>query len=297
MDRTFMIRMSIDQSPMDLVMNPDADSLFASRHEFTVKSVVAMGMCMMVFLYLIIQGPLHDSGTVGFVLWIPSYLILMWLLCGPTETHELGLSYLMTFYNYFINGDRYRYVSTRRASDSSAFLKVAPVKGITPQGKLVFTDNSVGYGFELVGNASILMFASDRQQVLTDVRNFYRNIDPSVTLTFDSVLSGQRVVDQLNGKDYQLSHLPYDKPFLPIRRMLQYEQIVLRDFVGRKFKALHQYVIVRGPQDEDIDTFTDWLNTQVTQGSMYVKDYRQLTRDELIDYLKNLYSLDITKKL
>lgn len=291
-----MIRMSIDQSAMDLVMNPSADSLMSSRHEFTVKSVIALGISMMLFLYLIVQGPLHDSGVLGFILWIPSYWILTWLLCGPTDTHELGMSYLLTFYNYFINGDRYRHISTRRASDSSQFLQVAPIKGITPDGKLVFTDNSVGYGFELVGNASILMFQSDRERVLCDVRDFYRNIDPSITLTFDSVLSGQRVVDQLNGKDYQLSHLPYDQAFLSVRRMLQAEQLKLRDYVGRQFKALHQYVIVRGPQDEDIETFMDWLNTQVVQGSTYVKDYRMLTHDELISYLHNLYALDITRK-
>ena len=298
--RQFAIRTSMDSSALDMVMNPSANSLFATKYEFTVKSFFGLAIAFFLLVWLVMQTPLQDSGVLGFVLWLPAYVILTWMLVGPTDTQELGLSYIPTFFTYF-NKDR-RIVSTRKIAPEANFADIAPIKEVRESdGLILMRDGTCMRTYEVVGNASILMFSQDRELVLRDVTHFYNNVRPQVNLMIDSESSPQRVVDQLNAKDYQILNLQnhstdysnIDPRLVKLRELLQGEQIILRDVVGRNFKALHQYLTVRALSEDDLYTFESWLMQVASGSNLYIKTARALEYDETVAYLKSLYSLDL----
>lgn len=289
---SYYIRVPLNESIFDVPINPTKpDSTIQIKREVTVKTLLYYFLAFMLFLFFVTKTFLQHSGFIGFALWIPGFLWLTSLLVSPTKTKLLGANLVSPMAKY--TNKSLRNVSTRSGMPAVNFADIAHVKTITDEGLIIYLNNQVAKVYELVGNASLLMFEADRNSILQSVVSFYTNIEPEVNLTYDYALSPQRVYDQMKAKDEQVSRIPLkDKRLANLRKLVQYEQLVMRDYVGNDLRSLHQYLVVKSDNTEDIARFDEWMQNQAGNSAAYLQSYRVLDQDEVYQYLGSVYQLD-----
>lgn len=293
MRESFSFRIGLNDSIMDMVINPTSDkSVIQIKREITVKSMLFMVLAVVLAFFLYSQTFLYSGGILGDLVFLAGYGWFTYLLVSPTDTRLMGYNLLRPITRWF--NKAYRIISTRAVAPAAPFSALLGVKGVTEDGMIVFNNDDVGEVFELVGNASILTFKQDRETILDGVRTYYKNISPNVNLIYDSATAPQRVKVQLASKDYQLEHLGI--PSKSLRRLILYQRAYLKEVIGQQFKSLHQYVVVRGRAKDDLEIYNEWLNAQVNGSGntgVYVKSYRRLGYAETMGYLKNIFGLDV----
>lgn len=300
MRHIFAIRSGLGDSALDTVMVIGRDDSFMLNREFTVRTLLVWLGALLGLMTILFGSPLGKGGVLGVTLIVIGYVWIGIQLGIPTPSKELGYAYVMNFGKYF---NKYlQNVSTRN------FASVVPVEslldiqddGIDPNGEITFANGDVGEIFELVGNASEMIFLSDLDQVLSDTRVFYRNIRPLTSITIDTVSRPQRVLPQLLAKKHQIEHL---NPILKksgLNQLLEYEGEVLQNYVGTTFTTWRQFMIVRSVNEDELRSFDEWLASRLNSNSSFLKSARLLDSDEeVFEYFRDIFtanSKDSTKK-
>lgn len=289
-NRRFTIRSGLADGILDTVIPLGSDNgSFKLKSQLTVRSVVCLLGSALLFMFLAFTTPIGKAGVIQDILWMSGYWLLTWLLVRPTPTKMLGYTYAIASFKYA--NPEFRTLSTRPYCTAKPAVKFIGIldDGVDDDGNIYFANGDVGQVYELAGNASALMFESDKFVVLEDAHRFYRNINPLTTLTFDTLSSPQRVKPQLKGKVWQLKHMSLVQTNLD--RLLKLEARVLRDYVGKEFTTLHQYLIVRSINGTELKLFIDWLDSTLHSNSLYLKDARKLdSKKECLAYLRTIYT-------
>lgn len=291
MRHVFAIRATLNDSVLDTVMVVGRDDSFMLNREFTVRSLLVLLGGLLGLMLILFGTPLEKGGFWGVTFIVIGYTWIVVQLSMPTPSKELGYAYVADFGKYF---NKYlQNVSTRN------FSSVVPVEnlldiqddGIDPNGQITFANGDVGEIFELVGNASEMIFLSDLEQVLHDTRVFYRNVRPLTTLTIDTVSRPQRVLPQLMAKEHQIKNLSPVLQKSGIKQLLEYEGEVLQNYVGTTFTTWRQFMIVRSVNSDELDSFNEWLASRLNSQSSFLKSARLLdTDEEVVEYFKDVFT-------
>ena len=288
MRKRYRLPYSLNSSPLDIsVALSSSESAIQTKRQITVRVILIVITGFMLYLGLVTQTVLGSGGLLGILTWSIGYFWLLYLICIPTLTKQVGLNEVLPMFRYALGSNRH--IGTRSSNLAKPIRDLVGVDGVEPEtGKILYSNGEVGVIYEAVGNASILMFDEDKERVLQSTRNFYRKLSPKIAMLIDFSSEPQKVHKQVQSAKQRLENLQIDSPGL--RQLLHSDIEFMSDVIGREFKSLHQYIVVRAKNDDALFEFDNWLLTQVEKDGAFLTDYLPLEADDVVQYFKGVFS-------
>jgi len=284
----FKIPTSLDMSYLDLEFNFRTKDGLSFNKPLTAKSVIMYLISGMLLLYILLNTFIKSSVPLA-VIFAIIWILLTILLVKLDNTKRTGLELMIPLLGYFSPNNRHLSV---RSLDP-----IGPLKGLygidrvdEEDGLISFIDGTVGYAYQVVGNASILMFDEDKKQIIDKVDSFYRKLAPDTEVIFDTIKESQRTDEQVSNLVDNFKKLKINSPGLNHLYREQYD--ILNIGVGGRFKSLHQYMIVKANTMDHLEEFENLLYGDVENDQLMFKSARPLSYNDTIDYFKGLFGKD-----
>lgn len=210
-------------------------------------------------------------GSMGNPIQIGLFVIL-WaaltvVLAKYDGTRRMNVQRVMTLLNYLPK--RSRHVYTRMKNDAGPFWNILGIDSIESDGFITFLDKTYGYMYRVVGSASILLFDGDRDAIVSRVDNFYRKWDGDTEIIYITSKEAQKVYRQLANLYRRYENLRNDDPDL--RNLGEEQARILKEYVGKEFKSIHQYMILKSNNKEALRVANSILQTEVETSSLMIK--------------------------
>ena len=284
----FKIPTSLDMSYLDLEFNFRTKDGLSFNKPLTGKSVFMCLISGMGLLFILLNTFIKSSFPLA-VIFAVIWILLTVLLVKSDNTKRTGLELMIPLLGYFSPNNRHLSV---RSLDP-----IGPLKGLyginrvdEEDGLISFIDGTVGYAYQVVGNASILMFDDDKKQIIDKVDSFYRKLAPDTEVIFDTIKESQRTDDQVSNVVDNFKKLKINSPGLNHLYREQYD--ILNIGVGGRFKSLHQYMIVKSNTMDHLEEFENLLYGDVENDQLMFKSATPLSYNDTIDYYKGLFGKD-----
>lgn len=210
-------------------------------------------------------------GSMGNPIQIGLFVIL-WaaltvVLAKYDGTCRMNVQRVMTLLNYLPK--RSRHVYTRMKNDAGPFWNILGIDSIESDGFITFLDKTYGYMYRVVGSASILLFDGDRDAIVSRVDNFYRKWDGDTEIIYITSKEAQKVYRQLANLYRRYENLRNDDSDL--RNLGEEQARILKEYVGKEFKSIHQYMILKSNNKEALRVANSILQTEVETSSLMIK--------------------------
>lgn len=181
-----------------------------------------------------------------------------------------------------------RVVLTRHINSAGPFYSVVGIDSIDESGRVVkYVDGTYGIWYSVVGSASILLFPEDRDSILLKVDDFYKKIGPDCELIFMTAKEPQKVSRQKAHIIAQYKHKEYSDP--DIDKLVKEQFNALNNYVGKEFKSLHQYMIVKGDSLESLAVIDNIIRSECERSNLVFKSVVPLDKDDIEKALMTIY--------
>lgn len=243
-------------------------------------------LSFLVCMFLVTKTFIGTMGNpIQIILFILLWAALTVVLAKYDGTRRMNIQRVMTLLNYIPR--RSRHVYTRMKNDAGPFWNLLGIDTIDPNGLIQFLDKTYGYMYRVVGSASILLFDGDRDAIVTRVDNFYRKWDCDTEVIYLTSKEAQKVYRQLANLQKRYENLKNDDPDL---RNLGEEQFkILKDYVGKEFKSIHQYMILKSNNKEALRVANSILQTEVETSSLMIKQCIPLDLEDEYSVLQSIF--------
>lgn len=223
--------------------------------------------------------------------WLKALIVIWWLLTTAflgrySATKELNLARVMPLLNYIAPSARK--VTTRRASDPSAFYSIAGIDSVDEKGFIVWGDGTVGQAYLVVGAASVLVFDQDRIAILDRVDAFWRKIDATVEAIWITTKEPQRVYRQQAHLERRNLALTNRDPEL--FELMEEQHAILSGHVGGSFTSIHQYLVLKADNLEALRRAYAVVYAEAAESSLMIKQLIQLDGPETTDLFRTVYT-------
>lgn len=184
-----------------------------------------------------------------------------------------------------------RIIKTRTTDPATEFARLVGIKDINEQsGMVTFSDGSYGYIYRIVGNASSLLFDSDKEAIVNRVDNFYRKLPDFIRCEYITVKEAQKVVTQkLHMKKLyqQLDNADKD-----LKNLMKENYRMLDEYVGGEFKSIHQYMILFANSKEYVNKAHAILANEAHSSSLMFSAIEPLYKEDTLRLLRTIYAAD-----
>lgn len=286
--KLYNIPYSLDSSYMDMEITVTFDSTGLGVRPFPLRNIffVIVGAA---FLMIALTKTFVAHGTfmqkVAFsILWI----LLCVLLLTIDKTKTLGIEKIPTFISFLNKSSRS--INTRSHVPASEFIMLTGIKDITEyEGAALihYIDGSLGILFDVIGNASILLFDSHKNAILDRVDRHFRNVSPDITYHFITRKEPQNVELQARSMNDKMKNMESDDPEL--RAMMETHEVILEKIVGEKHKSLHQYLLVQALNEEQMRVAVNILRAETENSSLMFKHIEALPVNKVLSFLTGIY--------
>ena len=240
----------------------------------------ALGLMLVLFRSFIGQG---GAGLV--LLFALAWALMTMLLVKYDKSRRMGIQLLMPLLSYTKANRR---VATRRTDDAAAFYSILGIDEVAEDGLINFTDGGFGYCYRVVGTASILLFDSDKNAILDRIDSYYRKLDIDVGHMFVTAKEPQRIHNQLVALKRRYERLKTKDPDLV--RLVAEQEETLTDYVGGRFRTIHQYLIIKGKSQEALTIGAAALAMEAESSAMMFRQCVSVHRKELLHLLQAIFS-------
>ena len=207
------IRASLVANPLDaeVTLQKDGVGFRPLPIKFVLITIASLCGCLHLLLSDMVSVGTGFQKALFVVLWI----LMTVLLFFNSKTQLLNIQVLVSFLSYLLVPGN-RKLKTRKLDPDAVYnmLDVTNIKHIDANGMITFQDNDVGYMYRITGNASGLLFDSDRDRILRRVDAFYRGVDPDVEFIFMTLKEPQRVYHQAAAVKRRYQNLTVQDPDL-----------------------------------------------------------------------------------
>lgn len=282
--RNYSIPYTLDSSYLDMEIAVQNDSGLGFR-PFPIKTILLV-LLGVLSCFLLVSKTFIANGTIiqkgiFILLWIGLCLLLL----TTNKQKQIGLEKITSLMMY-MNPDS-RFISTRAVDNANNVVKICGYDSIDEDGTINYTDNSVGVVFDIIGNASILLFDDHKNAILDRVDNHYRKMKPGTTYQFITRKEPQNVYLQVASIDERHNEMTvYDED---LEAMFATNKYVISELVGQRFKSLHQYLIIQAPNKEELDLALNVFFSEVENSELMLKYAAQLDRNEVIEFMTPIY--------
>lgn len=222
--------------------------------------------------------------------WVIALFVVWWLATSLflgmfSKTKEFRFKQIPALLAYVPPAARR--VLTRSNSMSSQFKQIVGVKSIEEDGLIRFSNGAVGQAYLVVGSASVLLFDEDRNDIINRVDNFWRKVDTSTDYITITTKEPQRVYRQVANLKRRYDRLELEDEDL--RDILEKQYTLLNDHVGKQFKSIHQYMILRSDGMESLRTAHNLLMAEIGESTLMFKEITKLDRKGTEDMQRVFY--------
>lgn len=251
-----------------------------------VKIVLAYIVSTLVCLYIVTGTFVSAGGFATGVLFVIFWAALTFVLLKQDKSGEPQASLILTMINYLPKSARN--VICRKNHRANEFYSIAGIESISPKnGFIKFADGSCGYVYLVVGTGSVLLFDDDRDAILDRVDSYFRKVKPDTQHIFITTKEAQKVHRQLDALATRYNECKDIDPDL--RRLMQNEYSVLKDFVGDSFKSIHQYLILKADNAEALTIAKNILQSECENSSLMFKRCVALYDEDIYSLLRTIY--------
>ena len=204
------------------------------------------------------------------------------------KTKEMNFQRVPTLFGYFQPGARK--IITRRGSDPSGFYSLVNIDDIDESGLIQWSDGTIGQAYSVAGSASILLFESDKIAILDRVDKFFRKIDVGPEFIWITTKSPKKIWVQLANLEKTNLNLKNRDPELI--ELLNEQFDILKDYVGGAFPSVHQYLIVKASNLEELRKAASLLVSESRDSSLMFKQITMMDADDTIALMRIAYGVD-----
>lgn len=249
--------------------------------------VIGTYVCSLLICMIIVMKTYIGSmgSTIQVILFVLLWVALTVVLAKYDGTRRMNMQRVVTLINYLPS--RARHVYTRTTRSAVPFYNIVGIDKIEQDGLVLYNDGTFGYFYRVVGSASILLFDADQEAILTRVDNFFKKWQTDSEVIFITAKEGQKIYRQLANLQRRYENLQNDDPDL---RDLAEEQFrILRDYVGKEFKSIHQYMVIKSANKEALRVANSILQSEVENSSLFIKQCVPLEKDDTLEVLRSIY--------
>ena len=182
-------------------------------------------------------------------------------------------------------------LKTRSTDPATMLYRLVGIKEISKKtGMVTYLDGTVAYFYRVVGNASALLFDSDKDAVITRVDNFYRKMPDYVRCEIITVKEPQKVVtNKVRLKQLYSELRTRDKDLIGI---MQESYKNLDEYVGGEFKSIHQYMGLFAGSKEYVNKAHAILVNETQGSALMMSAVEPLYEEDVIRLMHTIYAED-----
>lgn len=282
---SYGIPYALDSSYLDMeitIQNNDGIGL----RPFPIKNILLV-FAAMASCFIILSKTFIASGSIAQKgIFIAVWCCLCFILLVIGKTKQIGLEKIMSLFSYIQPGSRL--VSTRTMSPANPFIRICGFTEIDEKGFIYYADGSIGAVFDIVGNASILLFANHKNAIVDRVDTFYRKMRPKTTYHYITDSEAQNVYMQIAYLSERKKNLTVHDPDLDA--MIDTNKYFLAEIIGNSYKSLHQYMVIQAPNREEMNAALNVFYGETDNSELMFKFVEQLDMEETEEFMKNIYA-------
>ena len=283
--RIYNIPDSLDKSILDSEIVLRSDKAEVSLKPLPVRVILYYILFLVVGLYIIFQTELKNMGFGWIIFFVITWVLFTVNMLKTDKSGEPQLNMIKAMLDYLPRSRRI--VTTRSTSNAIGFLGISNIDEVGENGLVKFIDGRYGYFYEVVGSGSYLLFESDRNEILNRVDNFYRNMKPEYQYIFITVRQPQKVYKQIGYLKKKFDRLA-DSDW-EIKEKANENYRFLSEQVGREYKSIHQYMIIKARDKDTLNMAKDILSIEVASSSLIFKNVRALFKEDIIELLSEIF--------
>lgn len=283
--QSYKIPSSIDSSFLDIEIALRGDSGMGIR-PLPMKLILACMASLLMWYWAIQATPIGTFGIPFIVAFTLVWLIVSVLFLRLDKSGGLMIARLPILFTYIPRSARK--VSCRTDDNAGPFYSIAQIDEVDEErGIIKFADGDVGLLFRVVGSGSVLLFDDDREAVLDRVDNFYKNMRTDYEIIYITAKEAQNVRRQVRNMDVRRQRLVGDDPEL--MALANMERDFLTEFVGKEFRSIHQYVILKARNIEALTVARNLLQSEIEGSSLMFKRCAAVYDDDLHAVFRSIY--------
>lgn len=283
---------TIDKTHFDTEIYLRAKNGVGLNAFITIRVMLLFMSSIFILFFLFRSTFLKHGGLFNQAIFAITWLSLSAMICRVDKTRRYGYERMMTLFSYVSKGAR---TKKMKATDPALELrKLTGIENVRMSDGLVtfFKNDAFGYVFRVTGNASVLMFDKDKNQVIDQTSNWFRQLpDGDLNIIIDTGRESQKVKRQLGAIVQRQKQRNKNARFRSRGLDALNRQIytVMDDYVGEHFKSLHQYIILTSTSPELLREAHLILMDDVQTNGQIVKRFERLEPDEVVSYFSEVF--------
>ena len=278
--KTPMLSTALDT---EITLQKDGVGLRPLPIKFVIITIVSACIC----LKLTTSDFISTGTTFQRCLFVVLWLTMTILLFMSDKTKRMNFEQIISLINY-ISVPSNRRVITRRDSPATSMLDMCNIKTIDKQGLIKFADHNVGYMYRVTGTASVLLFDTDKQNIINTVDNFYRKVDSNTEYIYITLKEPQKIHNQAVAIKHRYNRLSvYDSD---LNDLCNNQLVMLKDVVGKKYQSIHQYMIIKSDSLESLNAAKITLQNELGTSGLFIKRCIPLYAEDILDVFAAIYA-------
>ena len=253
-----------------------------------IRVILAFVASGLLCFWLCLNSFVNAGGPVAIIAFVVLWALLSFLLLKPDKSGVMPIFKIPILLNYIPKSARN--VMTRSMSPAGPFYSIVKIDHIDHEtGIIHFDDGSLGGVFEVVGSASILLFEEDKNAIIDRVDSFFRKMKCDYELIFVTSKEAQNVSRQVDALDERISGMIADDDDPELLALAKSNRRFLSDRVGKSFKSIHQYLIIKAPNEEAYFLGRGMLESEVGDTTLFIKRCAGVFDDDPLNMLGSIY--------
>lgn len=282
--QSYKIPESLDKSWGDVEVPVVFDNGIGSDKPLQMKTILAFVGSVMLWFLIISKTPVAAGGLLTIIPFTIVFALLAWIMIKSDKSGEMGWRKVPTLMTYLPPANRRLF--TRKDDNARGFVVLSNLQRIdSNSGLITFADGSYGFMYQVVGSASTLLFEQDEHEILDRVDRFYRKMHKDCEIIIITTKEPQYVYKQLAFLKMQYDRLQ-DPDLIDLANM-RFD--VLKDEVGGQYRSMHQYMILKATNKEELMLAKNILQAEVEGSSLMFKSCVSLDGDGIARALSAIY--------
>lgn len=233
------------------------------------------------------SSPIASAGTGMEILFAVVWLAFVYVMTNVDKAHQMQIELVPALLAYLSASNRT--VLTRKINNAAPFYGIVGIDEIDEDSGVVkYSDGTVGYWYAVVGSASILLFPEDKEAILLKVDDFYKKLQTDCEVIFVTAKEAQKVVRQQAHLIAQYKAMAYSDADIDLLVKEQYN--VLTKFVGKEFKSIHQYMILKADDREALSVSNSIVLGECENSTFVFKECEPLYKNDIERVLRTIYT-------
>lgn len=289
MKESYKIPASLGVSYLDMEIPLRSKNNVGLSKPVSLMSMALYIVTLIVLMLLLFQTPLQSMNLFYKLVFSALVLGLATLLVSRSKSKQFGFSLLLALTSYYPKASRR--VRTAPLDSVVPLQNLYNIDSVDPDIALItFKDGTIGRVFKVVGTASQLMFERDKLSIVGKVDRFYRRFPVGTEIIYDTLKEPQQVRRQVMNSKMKESRLISESPGL--KHLYEEQRDVLTYGVGTRFKSIHQYAILKAPNEEALNSLENEIRSDSEGLGVMFRGAEALNYEDTKQYFKGVFNYE-----